>query len=370
MKLLVNLSMLGPQPTGLGVYATHAVKAACSAFQTEVIAPPSYEGPGHVTLRSPQNIVLGAGKAAPLRRWWWASRQRPEAPRLAYSPTHHGLAREGRQILTVHDLIALRFPQQHPTQNLFFRHVLPRQLRRCEAVFTVSETTKHDIAETYGYPLDAIHVVPNGVDTTVFKPAARPQPRQPFLLIVGAAYPHKNVDELIDMAHLWKDRYRLLIASCRGKYREHLEQRVRERGLEEKVEFLAYVSLADLVTLYQTCSAFVYPSKWEGFGIPPLEAMACGAPVIASDIPAHREVLGEHARLVTLGDEAGWASALASLDQPRPVPTTISPLKHWTWERSAERLVESLRAVCPGLKAHAQPAPRPAARTSAAGARA
>ncbi len=352
MKLLVNLSMLGPRPTGLGVYAGHCAQAADAAFDTEVIAPPSYRGDARVALRSPQNIVLGAGKGAPIRRWIWAKRRTRSIDRLVYSPTHHGFDGERGQILTIHDLIALRFPAQHPVQHLFFRHLLPRELRRCRAVFTVSETTKADLNEHYGYPLASIHVVPNGVDRDVFRRAATEMPRDDFLLMVGAAYPHKNVDEVLERAALWQTRFSLVVASCRGAYRQHLEGLVRARGLAAKVRFIDYVEPAELVRLYQRCTAFVCPSRWEGFGIPALEALACGAPVIASDIPAHREVLGSAATLVKLGDAASWEAAFAGLDAPDralPLAAASVPLNRFTWQYSARALVAAFEAVEPRL---------------------
>jgi len=349
MKLLVNLSMLGSRPTGLGVYAGHCAQAADAAFDTEVVAPPSYGGAAHVATRSPQNIVLGAGRMAPVRRWIWARRRTRSTDRLVYSPTHHGFAGERNQILTIHDLIALRYPQQHPMQHLFFRHLLPRELQRCRAVFTVSETTRADIHAHYGYPLANIHVVPNGVDREVFVRAEVETPRDDFMLMVGAGYPHKNVDEVLERAALWQARHTLVVASCRGAYRQHLEQVVRERGLEARVRFLDYIDQAELVRLYQRCAAFVYPSRWEGFGIPPLEALACGARVIASDIPAHREVLGTAATYVTLGDEASWEAAFAGLALPPPA-VQDSPLERFTWRHSAAALVAAFEAVEPSLR--------------------
>ncbi|MET0386204.1 MAG: glycosyltransferase family 1 protein, partial [Polyangiales bacterium] len=279
----------------------------------------------------------------------WGKVQQPFPGRVMYSPTHHVLQGADAQVLTVHDLISLRFSRQHPTQHLYFRHILPRELTRCRAVFTVSETTKLDIHEAYGFPLDRIWVVPNGVDRDVFRPAETPVEREPFLLVVGAAFPHKNVEELIREAECWRDRYRLVVVSCRGRYRRQLEELVEAAGLGTRVELIEYASLAELVHLYQTCAAFIYPSRWEGFGIPPLEALACGAPVVVSDIPAHREVLGDHARFVRLGDSSDWGRVLGSLDQPAPAPRTESPLARFTWARSSQLLVQSLREVEPRL---------------------
>jgi glycosyltransferase involved in cell wall biosynthesis len=283
-----------------------------------------------------------------------------------YSPTHHVLRRGEAQVLTIHDLIALRFPLQHKVQYLYFRHVLPRELARCRAVFTVSETTRQDIHDTYRVPLDRIRVVPNGVDRTLFRPdalgATRGGAGEPYLLVVGASFAHKNIEELLAHAHCWRERYRLVIVSSRGHYRQVLEQAVTSARLCDRVRFIDYAAQADLIRLYQRCAAFVYPSRWEGFGIPPLEAMACGAPVIVSDIPAHREVLGDHATFVRLGDAADWERAFSALERASEKPIAqgslghhaTSPLDRFTWERSAERLVEHLLETEPRLHQRAR----------------
>jgi glycosyltransferase involved in cell wall biosynthesis len=218
-------------------------------------------------------------------------------------------------------------------------------------VFTVSETSKHDIHEHYGYPLERIRVVPNGVDPRVFRPDAH-RTRSPFLLTVGAACAHKNVHEILQRGRLWRDRYQLVVASARGPYRQELERIVRRERLESKVRFISYATPAELLELYQSCAAMVTASKWEGFGIPLLEAMACGARVIASDIPAHREVLAGHERLVRLGDEASWADAFTWLERVAPAARNarvMGPVERYSWERSGRLLVSHLLEVEPSL---------------------
>ncbi len=350
MKLLINLSTLGTKPTGLGVYTARCALAACEAFDADVIAAREYAGPGRVVRRSPGGITLGAGRYAGAKRWLWSRTVVQSAGSLLYSPTHQGLARAKAQVLTIHDLTSVRFPATHPIQSLYFRRVLPTQIAACRAVFTVSETTKLDLHDEYRVPLDSIYVVPNGVDTTLFKPSTLPRER--FLLVVGASYSHKNIEELIERAALWRHDYSLVIVSSRGKYREVLGRAVADAGLSDKVSFIPYATTDELLRLYQTCAALVFPSKWEGFGIPPLEALACGARVIASDIPVHREVLGAAASFVTLGDESSWAAALAEIAQPaRLAPAgSLDPVKKYTWENSARALVSALSEVAPALQ--------------------
>ena len=351
MKLLVNMSVAGAKATGLGVYATHCADSIFRAFDAELIAPAGYSGLGQRVTTSPDNIVLGGGRLAPLRRLLWAKRFRRPEGRLLYSPTHLAFPNSPQQILTVHDLISVRLPKNHPLQNLYFRHVLPPQLAAARAVFTVSETTRLDIHQEYRVPLDDIHVIPNGVDTTRFYPA--PGPKKNFLLVVGASYFHKNVQEILKNARLWKDDYSLVIVSSRGKYREFLDTEIAKGGLGDKVQIIPYAEQAQLLKLYQTCAAFVYPSMWEGFGIPPLEALACGAQVIVSDIPVLREVLGSSASYVRLGDENSWAAAFAGLrsaDSRLLDQTVAEPVRKYTWEKSAKKLLAALLQVEPTLQ--------------------
>ena len=356
MKLIANLSMLGPKPTGLGVYSEHAANALAGHFRVGLIAGQGTIPSGEVLVRAPESVAIGSGKLAAIRRQFWMRSLEFGADNLVYSPTHHGLPNQSGQIITVHDLICLRFPQQHRPQYLFFRFGLPRLLKKCRAVFTVSETTKQDVATTYGYPLERIYVVPNGVDASCFSPDASVRQGDPYLLMVGARYSHKNVDEVLDMARFWQKNYRLVVTSCDGKYRTALEEKVAASGLRDRVEFKDYLSREELLRLYQGADALLYPSRWEGFGIPPLESLACGVPVIASSIPVHREVLGDAAIFVELGNQTSWESAFEALGSEETVERCLQAgrlvLNRFTWENSAEILVRSLLAVEPALQSN------------------
>jgi glycosyltransferase involved in cell wall biosynthesis len=350
MRLLINVSSIGPRSTGMGVYAAHHARFLRSSFDCDIVAAEGADAFGPALLRAPAAHALGVGGGAAIKRWLWAKRQERLPGRVMYSPTHHSIRKADKEIITIHDLISLRFARQHPLQHLYFKHVLPIELKRVAAVFTVSETSRQDIHEQYGFPLDRIRIVPNGVDTRLFRPSPHKH-RKGFLLVVGAAHSHKNVEELLRNSHLWRHRYQLVIASCRGAYRKQLMQVVRDQKLVRQTRFIDYASLAELIDLYQTCAAYITASRWEGFGIPLLEAMACGARVIASDIPAHREVLDGHERLVQLGYEASWASAFTWLEQTAGAPRNLrgTPVERYSWERAGRILVDHLLEVEPSL---------------------
>lgn len=350
MKLIANFSMLGGRPTGLGVYAENIFEIQ-KRFKAAVISSGAVCPDAAKVLMAPRGVAIGGGRIAAIKRQLWL-RGLLFPGDLVYSPTHHGLSRQDDQIITIHDLISLRFPKQHYPQYLYFRYVMPRLLRRCAAVFTVSEATRQDVANTYGYPLGKIYVVPNAVDTVDFKPGAVEEVK-PYLLMVGARYSHKNVEEVFRFSYLWKDSYRLIVTSCSGPYRERLEKVIHGLGIHSSVDFLDYVDRANLIRLYQGCSALVYPSKWEGFGIPPLEALACGRPVIASDIAPHREVLADGAFFVELGNEDSWQAALHGIRDERSrqekSEAGFARVAFYTKENAVDALERSLLAVAPTL---------------------
>lgn len=353
MKLLINASILGKKPTGLGVYAESCISGISRSISSTLISCREISGLP-VEKKSPEDITLDSGKIAAVRRIFWSMGHKVDPDRLIYSPTHHGIGNYKNHIITIHDLICLRFPRQHLLQYIFFKFLLPRKIRNCRAVFTVSETSKIDISRTYNYPKDKIFVIPNSVDTNRFSPKLKIPSTNPFILMIGARYPHKNAEEVIENSDAWAGKYRLVIASCQGKYRVLLEKMVKDKGLSKQVNFLDYITNDKLLELYQNCAALVYPSKWEGFGIPPLEALACGTPVIASNIPVHREVLGDAAIFVELGSPSSWKSAFEHLENQKIIETKLFEgnklLSKYTWDNAAATLERSLLTVEPNLE--------------------
>lgn len=354
--LVVNLSMLGSRPTGLGVYAERCAKALAERFEISVVAGHGFVPDAPRLVSAPANVAIGAGRGAAIRRALWARSVALPGAQLLYSPTHHALPQAARQVITIHDLICLRFPRQHRMQYWYFRYLLPRILTRCAAVFTVSETTRRDIAEQYKFPLERIYVVPNGVEAERFAPlASAPAPAaEPYLLMVGARYPHKNVQEVLAEGAVWAGKYRLVVASCGGEYRKALEAQAQSLGLLDRIEFLDYVDDSRLRQLYQGAAALLYPSHWEGFGIPPLEAFASGTHVIAADIPVLREVLGDAAQFVQLGSSPSWQAAIAGLEDAKGLAerkrAAAVILEKFTWERSADALQAALLSVDASLR--------------------
>lgn len=236
--------------------------------------------------------------------------------------THHVLPRHAHQIVTVHDLRPYFYPDSR-VQSFYFHHLLPQALKRCEGVLTVSETSRQMLMDIYGLEGDKVRVVPNAV-VVCSSPRLESGVQSPnrteleYLLMVGASWEHKNAEELLHMHRHWAMRFKLKIVAGAGAYLSKLERLAEELGIRDKIEFLTDVPDDRLQSLYAETAALVYPSKLEGFGLPPLEAMAHGRPVIVSDIPIFRELYGSFPYFVRLNDENSWGEAFRQLQEDDP----------------------------------------------------
>jgi glycosyltransferase involved in cell wall biosynthesis len=350
----INLSMIGRNITGLGVYSLRCTEYLDDAFNCSIISNYYKSDQGNEIIAPIGEIELGnVNKITYLKRMFYLNIIFPRRDSFIYTPTHHGVFGVKRQIITIHDLIPIHHPQQHKLQYLYFKYYLPSLVKQCKAIFTVSQTAKEDICKYYKVDMRKVLVVPNGVDTKMFTPQKEMKCIAPYLLVVGAAYPHKNIHELLNNWQVWKGKYKLKIASARGKYGEYLKKIVAQYKLEQDVEFLGYVTQEQLIKLYQDCKALVFPSLWEGFGLPPIEALACDRPVIVSDIPVHKEILQDAAIYITLGKRDTWEEAFAMLDDNQQIESKLklAPkiIKQYNWDRTGEILINSLLQVEPSL---------------------
>lgn len=229
-------------------------------------------------------------------------------------------------VVTIHDLSFERDAQLMPlAERCVFKVTVPRAARRARCVLTVSERTRRDLEELYGVPAARIVVTPNGVDP-VFTPAPAPAPARPYLLFVGAIQARK--DPLAALAAAEAVGLPLVVV---GPEKDPaIASELRRRGADLR----GYVERADLAALYRGAAALVFPSRFEGFGLPLVEAMACGTPVVAVPEPALLEVAGGAGVFVPVDRLAdGVRRALAERDAL--VATGLERARHFSWERTA-----------------------------------
>jgi glycosyltransferase involved in cell wall biosynthesis len=261
-------------------------------------------------------------------------------------------------VTTIHDLCFLTDGATFtPRMRLYFRTFLPLAVRRARLVLTVSEASATALSRLLGVPRQKIRVVPNGVEED-FHPTddhahlerVRERYRLParFLLYVGTLEPRKNVLRLLQACErVWSadpTAPPLVIVGKTGWLSSDVFAFVDEAGLHDRVVFAGYVERTDLPAVYALATVFVYPSLCEGFGLPPVEAMACGAPVIASNAGALAEVLGPAARLVDPRDVIALADAIRMLTADDGLRKTLREdgLVHaarYRWDTSAERVL-------------------------------
>ena len=263
-----------------------------------------------------------------------------------------------RFVVTIHDCIHLRFPQYLPNRAAihYARAMMTLAARRSRRVLTVSQASKDDILHYLRIPAEKVEVIYNALDPRLEgEPTAddvahvreRFLLTAPFVLYTGNIKPHKNLDRLIEaFAILRRDGFdfvKLLIIGDEVSKYPNLRRLVHRFQLHQHVRFLGFVPDATLAVLYRLAAVFVFPSLFEGFGLPPLEAMAAGTPVVTSNVSSLPEVVGDAALLIDPMDASAIARAMARvLGDPRLREELVrrgrERVKTFSWERSVARV--------------------------------
>jgi glycosyltransferase involved in cell wall biosynthesis len=258
-----------------------------------------------------------------------------------------------RQVVTIHDLFAAVNPAWFPTPRMAaqLRATQRWAARTASTVIAVSECTRRDVIERFGVAASKVHVIPNGVDRARFAPsnidaeqvAHRYGVPHPFILCVGSLMPWRNAPRLLEAAARLEMGLLFVGRDIWGT--DPTARLAAERGWDW-ARFTGYVDDDALPALYAAARVFAYPSLYEGFGIPPLEAMACGTPVVASTAGALPEVLGDAALLVDPYDIDALAQALdaAAHDSGGLRQRGFSRAARFSWETTAEQTWQVYRA--------------------------
>ena len=252
----------------------------------------------------------------------------------------------GRSVLTVQDLSFERFPDvMSRSDRFFFRTFVPRSARRADRVLTGSEWTKRDLIERYDVDEQHVVVTPYGFDPA-FSPDGPRHDGPPYVLFVGALQERKQ-PKLALLALLDVDpELRLVFAGPDRGLEADLRETARRHGLDDRVEFAGHVPLDRLAALYRGAQALLFPSRYEGFGLPALEAMASGTPVVATRSSSIPEVTGDAAILVdaSAGELAdGIERALADRDRLRAAG--LARAAHFSWAEAARQTVAVYREL-------------------------
>lgn len=309
-------------------------------------------------------------------RWWWDQVKFPrEAARkragLLHQPCfsapvflrHWPFYFKGKVVVTCHDLISVFFPENLPlASRLFYSRWMPYSYRAADLIIASSEHTKKDIISFLKIPERKIRVVHLAVSSDFQPVKSRAKLKkiqekyltgEKYFLDVGTLEPRKNLPFLVRafaLASREGIEENLVITGKKGWYYEDLFSLVDKLNLKEKVIFTGYADEKDLPGLYSGATALVFPSLYEGFGLPPLEAMACGTPVVSSSTSSLPEVVGNAGILLPPKDERLWANNMLNIIRDRGLTKTLADLglrqaRKFTWEETARKTIEVYKEV-------------------------
>jgi len=356
--------------TGVGHYTLELARALARNFpldQFELVSPKPFTGT-LVEDNTLPNLSFAQAKLLSMRGRWW-SVGLPLYARKASFDLFHGtnyelpLWNNRRSVLTIHDLSTLLFPELHRRPlSRRARLRLPLTAKMATAIVTPTEAVKREVCEQLKCKpekVTAIHEAPR----SFFRPASAAESAQTrkrlgveddFLLFVGTLEPRKNLLTLLKaFAQILREtqmRPQLVIAGGEGWLMSETESFVESAGIKDRLLFTGYLQDEELRALYSSCRAFIYPSLYEGFGLPPLEAMACGAPVIASRIAASQEVLRDAAVLIDPLDSESLTRAIVDClkSDKRSKESRTRGLEHaekFSWDRAARTTYEVYERV-------------------------
>ena len=355
MKIAIDVQTTLGQKTGFGFYVKNLVENIQKIDKTN-----------KYTLIKPE----AEHDLSTPARWWWDQVGFPQKARkskvdILHQPCFSApLFYRGKVVVTCHDLIAVFFPQNIPVASrLYFSKWMPFSYRRADEIIAISENTKKDIMSLLKIPTEKIRVIYEAAgpefclvkDKKLLAETCRKYKiDSPFILHVGTIEPRKNLEFLVRaysaVAQNSRIKEKLVITGKKGWYYEGLFKLVEKLGLQNKVIFTGYVEDEDMPALYNAASLFTFPSLYEGFALPPLEAMACGTPVISSNTSSLPEVVGSAGILLPPKDISSWSASITevlrfgSLRQELK-QKSLRQAKKFSWEKTAQQTVDVYREV-------------------------
>lgn len=351
---LFNGSYLSRRPTGIGVVARDLV-AALDPVRVPLLDPLGGGRPGSVPI--PHTLSPEHGRRGHWARLVWTQTELPKLLRASGAPLllsplpEAPLLRGVRSVVLAHDLLPLRYPQPTPLLAYHLAYV-PLVLHRAERVLCNSEATAREVHGRLMVPARRLVPIRLGFDPGLLRPLGLE--RQPFFLVLGRHDPHKNLAQVLRAFAAVPDPGRelrlVLVGPHDRRLTPGLQRLATELGIASRCDWIPWVSDAERLKLLNRCRALLMVSLWEGFGLPALEAMACGAPVIAARAGALPEVVGDAGLLVDPRRPEAIADTMARLGRDPALGrelTAAGPQRAagFRWSDTAERVEQLLLSL-------------------------
>ncbi len=349
--MLVNLSFLSNKPTGITTYALNII-ANLQSLKLTLLTPQSI--PDYKYYEISSKLTSDYGTKGHFNRLLWTQFQLPQIYKnfkssLLFSPLPEApLYSSCRFVVTSFDMIPLRFAKRFSPLTAYHRYYTPQVLKQAQHIICISQTTAKDITDFYEIPASKITAIPLAHDRTHFLPLNLPTSN--YFLYIGRQDPYKNIQRLISaFAALsnCKDYELWLVGPIDSRYTPTLKVQVAELGVTNQVKFLDYVPYSELPKIINQAIALVFPSLWEGFGLPVLEAMACGTPVITSNLSSLPEVAGDAAILINPYNTGEITEAMQSIANDSELRShlssqSITHSQQFSWEKTGKATAEVL----------------------------
>jgi glycosyltransferase involved in cell wall biosynthesis len=350
MRIAFDVSPLSHEPTGIGNYIRGSLaglaEAAGGGHEIVAFAPTSPEGKRRIPELVGELQVTLRLRLLPFAHYWrqaWSRLGRPPVERflgpvdvLHYSDWMFPPQRAGLRSTMIHDLVPLHHREWVTSRTYSMHGAKYRDARACDTVFVNSAYTGRDVVDTLGVDPARIHVAPPGVGAAFAAEGDRADLGAPYVLTVATLEPRKNLAVLVDAHRLLAGRFALGVAGAKGW------------GEQPQLDAPGILRLgrptdAELAALYRGAAVVAYPSRFEGFGIPIVEAMASGVPVVASSHPSLDEAAGDAALRADPEDAEAWAAALVEADGRRDelVPLGLTHARGFTWRRVGEVMLSA-----------------------------
>ena len=360
-ELLINLSVVFSKPTGISNYATNLFPYL-KHLQPTLLTSGNY--PNFNCCPIPENLTPAQGTKGHFNRLVWTQFKLPQVYRqlkakLLFSPQPEApLYSNCRYIVTVHDVIPLRFPERLSPLTYYHRFYIPQVLSQAEHIICNSKATAKDICDFYDIKASKITPIPLAYDATNFRllnDLKKNNKNRPYFLYIGRHDSHKNLSRIITAFAELKQQisnyedYQLWFAGSSDKrHTPKLHSQIEELGIQHQVKFLDYVTYQELPKIINQAIALVFPSLWEGFGFPVIEAMACGTPVITSNLSSLPEVAGDAAILVNPYStrEITQAMQIIATDERTRSQLSSRGIKqasNFSWEKTGQTTTEVLK---------------------------
>ncbi|HQJ75112.1 MAG TPA: glycosyltransferase family 1 protein [Bacteroidota bacterium] len=359
-KILINATCDSSKPSGVGVFNREITKNLISIdpeifFVYETIDfIPEYKNKKILS----KSFSSESGTKGHFLRWTWEQTLLNfSCYKLIFSPVPEGPLFFKNKAIVVHDILPIKYPEYYPRQKYYFKYLLPLIIRTSKIVFFDSYSAKSETYNYYKITKTPYKVIYPGYDVNLYRKIDKGFIKskygiEKYFLFVGEMRPYKNVMNAIHAFFKTNlEKYRLIIVGRKDElFFPKIEKLVLDLDLQNRVKFMDYVPLNELPHFYANAEALVFPSEYEGFGLPALEAMACGTPVITTKLTSIPEVCGDAAYYISHTDIEGMSKAMTDIASNNLLKNSLQTkslerAKHFSWEKSAKEYYDTLKGL-------------------------